>query len=235
MNAISNRRRGLMRSSGGGTDALALLLVNQLTSYQITTTAIKEYAFYNASALKSVTFPPELTGAIGSYAFYGAGVQSVHARRIYSIGQNAFHTNALRTLVIEYVTKTPDNISGPIGGQAFRGNNLEVIDFGHIAGFNRAQLFTGQTKLKTLILRDTSCVELSDVNVFNGSPFASGGSGGTIYIPEALYDHLGDGTVYDYKAAANWSALDGCGTITWAKIEGSAYDGCWADGTPISE
>ena len=235
MNGISNRRRGLMRVSGRAADALALLLVNQLTSYQITTPAIKDYAFYNASALTSVTFPAELTGSIGAYAFFGAGVRTIHAHRIYSVGQCGFQTNALKTIVIEYVTKTPDNMTCPIGLQAFRGNNLEVIDFGHIAGFNRAQLFMGQTNLKTMILRDTSCVSLSNVDVFASSPFASGGSGGTIYIPEALYDHLGDGTVYDYKAAANWSTLDGCGTITWAKIEGSAYDGCWADGTPISE
>lgn len=49
-------------------------------------------------------------------------------------------------------------------------------------------------------------------------------TGGTIYIPKVLYDHLGDGTSLDYKAATNWSTVDGYGAITWAKIEGSAYE-----------
>ena len=77
---------------------------------------------------------------------------------------------------------------------------------------------------KTLILRKTSIATLANTGAFTGTPFASGGSGGTIYIPKALYDHLGDGTSLDYKAASNWSTVNGYGTITWAKLEGSPYE-----------
>ena len=49
-------------------------------------------------------------------------------------------------------------------------------------------------------------------------------SSGTIYIQKVLYDRLGDGASLDYKAATNWSTVDGYGTITWAKIESSAYE-----------
>lgn len=89
--------------------------------------------------------------------------------------------------------------------------------------------------LSTIILRRTNGIcGLPNINCFNNTPFKSGGAGGTIYIPKALYDHLGDGTALDYKAATNWSTINGYGTITWAKIEGSIYENAYADGTPIT-
>ena len=95
--------------------------------------------------------------------------------------------------------------------------------------------FTNDTVLKTLVLRQSSHIPpLLNVNAFNGTPFASGGSGGDIYIPKSLYDHLGDGTTLDYKAATNWATVDGYGTITWHSIEGGYYETHYADGTVIS-
>lgn len=85
--------------------------------------------------------------------------------------------------------------------------------------------FTNCSSLETLILRRSDAIcALASNGSFNGSPFKSGGTGGTIYIPKALYDHLGDGTALDYKAATNWSTVNGYGTITWAQIEGSPYE-----------
>ena len=96
-----------------------------------------------------------------------------------------------------------------------------------------ASMFTGCENLVTLILRQSVIYPLGNINAFTQTPFASGGTGGTIYIPKALYDHLGDGASLDYKAATNWSTIDGYGTITWAQIEGSQYENYYADGTPI--
>ena len=90
-------------------------------------------------------------------------------------------------------------------------------------------------KLSKLIIRNSSAISpLYNTNVFTNTPFASGGSGGTIYIPKVLYDELGSGSSLDYKAATNWSTVDGYGTITWACIEGSIYEIKYADGTPIA-
>lgn len=99
---------------------------------------------------------------------------------------------------------------------------LSLLDWGKCD--LRSNLFSYASNLKTLILRKTTIATVNNVNTFSGTPFANGGSGGTIYIPKALYDHLGDGTSNDYKAATNWSTVDGYGTITWAKIEGSPYE-----------
>lgn len=122
-----------------------------------------------------------------------------------------------------------------MAGNTFKGcTNLETVD---MASFNRitANTFLNCAKLNILILRNTSSVfTLDNVNAFSGTPYASGKSGGTIYIPKTLYDQLGSGTTNkDYKAATNWSTLDGYGTVTWAKIEGSYYETHYADGTPI--
>jgi len=120
-----------------------------------------------------------------------------------------------------------------LAGSTFYGcTSLATIDLatiGRIVGNN----FYGCSSLSTLILRKTSVVINDNTSSFTNTPFASGGTGGTIYIPKALYDHLGDGTSSDYKAASNWSVIDGYGTITWAKIEGSYYETHYADGTTI--
>ena len=82
----------------------------------------------------------------------------------------------------------------------------------------------GGNTLDTLVLDTPFLCTMSNVSAMDTTNFKNGGAGGTIYIPESLYSHLGDGTAMDYKAATNWSTLDGYGTVTWAKIEGSEYE-----------
>lgn len=90
------------------------------------------------------------------------------------------------------------------------------------------------SQLTVIVLRSSSIQALANLNAIANTPFKSGGSGGTIYIPKSLYDHLGDNSSSDYKKATNWSTVDGYGTITWAKIEGTTYETHYADGTAIS-
>lgn len=99
---------------------------------------------------------------------------------------------------------------------------LQMADIGFVTSI-AANAFNGDTNFDTLVIRSTSVVSLSNVNAFSGTKFKNGGAGGTIYIPKSLYDALGTGT-NDYKAASNWSTVNGYGTITWAKIEGSIYE-----------
>lgn len=122
----------------------------------------------------------------------------------------------------------------PSAGRCFYNNsNMTIID---LASPNRicSNMFQSCTKLATIILRKTSVVPLQATNgIASGTPFKSGGSGGTIYIPKVLYDHLGDGTSSDYRAASNWSTVYGYGTITFSKIEGSTYETHYGDGSTI--
>ena len=142
-----------------------------------------------------------------------------------SVGAYAINNNPdLETLVyLASTTLVAPFINNP---------ELLIID----GAFNTVGTLGWQTcpKLSTLILRKANTpLPIPSTNCFNSTPFKSGGTGGTIYIPKVLYDHLGDGTSLDYKAATNWSTIDGYGTITWAQIEGSIYETQYADGTPI--
>ena len=121
-----------------------------------------------------------------------------------------------------------------MGITAFRNcSQLAAFDFGPSLGSIPVQTFSNCSSLTAVVLRRATVMGMSNVSAFEGTPFKSGGTGGTIYIPKALCDHLGDGTSLDYKAATNWSTYDAYGTITWAKIEGSIYETQYADGTPI--
>ena len=101
--------------------------------------------------------------------------------------------------------------------------NLELVDIGSCRTIGNMG-FYNCNKLNVLIMRYTSIVTLANsAALANGTPFRSGGAGGHIYIPKVLYDQLGTGT-NDYKAATNWSTVDGYGTITWHQIEGSIYE-----------
>ena len=136
------------------------------------------------------------------------------------LGQNALRGSTYLTAAYFPKLTSIHNTS-----HIFYGNTrLAIVDWGLMAVV-KENTFTNCSALKTLILRKSdSIVSNNATSTFNGTPFASGGTGGTIYIPKALYDHLGDNSSLDYKYASNWSTVDGYGTITWAKIEGSVYE-----------
>ena len=153
------------------------------------------------------------------------GITSIYLPNCTSCGTNALYScTNMKTLVLPALT-------GSFGGSANGCSKLEKCDLAGTQIYGSS--FPNCTVLTVLVLRGSK-KSLQNINAFNGTPFKSGGTGGTIYIPKSLYDHLGDGTSNDYKAATNWSTIDGYGTITWAKIEGSIYENAYADGTPIA-
>lgn len=132
---------------------------------------------------------------------------------------NQFQGSAVQNIVL------PAFSSGIPINFAQGASSLKVADIG-VATSITTKAFSGCTHFDILILRRTDALcSLGNTNgVAENTPFKNGGAGGTIYIPKALYDHLGDGTALDYQSATNWSTVYGYGTITWAKIEGSAYE-----------
>lgn len=159
---------------------------------------------------------------VENYAFAyreDAPAWTVSGPNVTYLGQNAFRAD--NTLTEAYF---PNLASSHNTGYMFHGcSNLTVLDWGKNSRMT-GNTVVNCTRLVTLILRSTSLVACANTSVFNGTPFKSGGTGGTIYIPKVLYDELGTGSANDYKAATNWSTYDGYGTITWAQIEGSAYE-----------
>lgn len=92
---------------------------------------------------------------------------------------------------------------------------LELVDFGMVTRIE-SSVFSSCTVLKTIILRNKTVTELYGVSVFSGTPYASGGTGGKIYVPSNLIE--------EYKSATNWSALYGYGTVEFVALEGSEYE-----------
>lgn len=190
---------------------------------------VGSYVFARCTNLESLHLPNLTTGGTGGYQCIGCTkLTDVYMPKA-SPGQHMFDgCTSLEVIAIPRIgSATTMNTYGFTGC-----TKLKTVDLGNINKLNGYE-FNNCSMLTTLILRLTSIVALSNVNNFNGSPFRNGGSGGTIYIPKSLYDHLGDGTSSDYQHATNWSTVYGYGTITWAKIEGSQYENYYADGRPL--
>lgn len=103
--------------------------------------------------------------------------------------------------------------------------NLKTVDMLFNATSIATYLFTRCTSLQTVIIRDASYVHLAQPGSFTNTPFASGGSGGTLYVKQSL--------ISTYQNATNWSTLLSYENNQILPIEGSIYDGYYADGTPI--
>ena len=199
-----------------------------------TSSTIDKYSFYNCTSITGLSIPNSTV--IDDSAFYGCSGLSGNGLfpMVTKATGNSFHATGYTSIELPKLTW----ISwGPICRNC---PNLELIRLGssdvNLSGTNTFgdSWFRDLPNLETIIFGwENGLVKLGGVAAFNNSPFASGGTGGTIYISKALYDHLGDGTSLDYKAATNWSTIDGYGTITWAQIEGSQYENYYADGTPI--
>lgn len=213
--------------SGGGTDYLEKRAQNLSASYENDgITSVEAYAFYKWSNASKIHLP-NLVSA-GSSAFYGVGVDSFHFNKLESINSSCF------TLCLSLEIFVDESAITSIGTSIFQGcSALRYFDCNEIS-FSTS-IFYNCSSLDTIIIRSSKIAPFSGTlpRAIQGTPFESGGAGGTIYIPKSLYDHLGDGTSLDYKAATNWSTIDGYGTITWAQIEGSQYENYYADGTPV--
>lgn len=169
---------------------------------------------------------PELRAISTAYQIEASTITSLFAPKCVISGSYAFRAcSNLTTVICNY-----------LNGYLQFGNcqALSAVDLQSSSGKldNSFSDGAGCPNLSTLILRGNTILTLQNTSTFNNTPFKSGGTGGTIYIPKTLYDALGSGT-NDYKAATNWSTVDAYGTITWAQIEGSYYETHYADGTTI--
>lgn len=90
----------------------------------------------------------------------------------------------------------------------FDGVSLTIID-----GYG----FEGCTNLKYLFIRQSQVCVLASLASLGSTPFASGGSGGTVYVPRELIE--------SYKTTGNWSVLYSAGTCTFKAIEDYTVDG----------
>lgn len=159
------------------------------------------------------------------YSIYkNTAITSIFSSSVKSLGSYAVNSNsALRT----FVGTVLDSGIGNYG--LAKCTNLEAIDIlGRDSSSTTtiaANAFNGDTSLSVLILRG-SCVPQINTGSFTNTPFASDGTGGTLYVPSAL--------ISSYQAASNWSTILGYTNNNITAIENSIYKTKYADGTPIS-
>lgn len=220
-----------------GTYAFCCCPITKVVSDQ--TTTIEERAFNSCTLLEEVNFPNVIT--LGNYAFDGCNnLTKAYLPKVKTLNIGVFQsctnlseidvsgvTENISSYAFRYCSSLIElrfpNMTKTLG-QAFSGcSNLEAVDLGFCSNLGNSAF--GTPKLNTLVLRRTEApLSALGANGLGESCFKSGGTGGTIYIPKVLYDHLGDGSNLDYKAATNWATYDSYGTITWAKIEGSIWE-----------
>lgn len=208
-------------SPGGGGGDVAILSKTLSTYSNNDVVTLGVYAFYGQTSMTSVSLP-NCTKCNGFGFQQCTSLTSVYLPEVQSVGNQEFGSCS------SLVTIALPKIGSPSYQMFVNCTRLETVDLAVTSPNTGLQgvCFQNCSALDTLILRCGSVAKLGNVNSFQGTPFASGGSGGTIYVPSSL--------ISSYQTATNWSTLYGYGTVTFAAIEGSQYENYYADGTPIS-
>lgn len=134
----------------------------------------------------------------------------------------------LKTIVLPNITAQTMSSSSMYFAQ--KSTALEAVDVSF--GFYNYS-FDGCSSLDTVVLRRSGVTTLGNINAFNGTPFASGGTGGTLYVPNDL--------LASYQSASNWSTILGYANNQIKSIESTHTDPTapidltlyYADGTAI--
>lgn len=193
-------------------------------------TNILDRAFEGCTKLASVDFP-NFRERVKPYAFFGCTALTRTGLPYNFVNTDSDSWNGCSSL--EYFVH--GNIHG-LYTRTLRGcSSLKAVDIG---GENfvdtRATMCDNCTVLNIFVIRKTgSVVPLQNISAFNGTPFASGKSGGTLYVPASL--------VSSYQSASNWATILGYTNNQIKSIESTHTDPdapidltlYYADGTQI--
>ena len=209
--------------SCSGCTSLASVDLSNLTG------GIGNNSFDGCTALTSLS--SNTTGNLGGYMIANSGVTYVSFPYSASVGNASTPGSTFRNapyLVSAFLSRAAMNANASYQNtpaDLFRNcPKLEVADIGWLAANQWKSMFTDCPALRTIITRGAT--KVPTLSAWSEAAFGgvyTNPTQSTIYIPKALYDHLGDGTSLDFYAASNWSAMHTAG-VTFAQIEGSAYE-----------
>lgn len=202
-------------SGGGGSNELKALLENTLTSIESNATSIKTGSFQGSSNLETASFP--LATEIGSGAFADTSkLTSLSIPSVTTIVANAFNRTKLGTFIAPSCTT--------VGNTCFNGStSLTGAEFGTSVAFGNS-VFYSCTNLNLVVFRGSSVTTFTNGTSFNGTKFAAGKAGGTIYVPNSLKSA--------YETALATLLSDNSNNQILA-IEGSTYETHHIDGTTV--
>lgn len=176
----------------------------------------KSNVFYSCSKLTTIDCP-NLVLQRDFFAYNNAALTTVNLPVATYVGESSFgYCTSLKNIVLPaastFYTSAFANCA-KLEGADFGAS----ISSGSISGLFRNNIFNGCTKLNKLVLRTSHAIyPLTNINVFNNTPFASGKAGGTLYVPQAL--------IATYQAATNWSTILGYANNQIKSIESTATD-----------
>jgi hypothetical protein len=218
-------------AGGGGNEMLDALIDGSIKEINNNTVkSVRNTLFYEIG-LVGVNMGAVETIGVNSFARCPSLITAIFPS-VKTIGGNAFDGCKLLTTAnfqslesaSNFCFRECANIKGftfpaltSIGVSTFYGCiSLEIIDFHKLSEITQ-YAFSGDYNLRTLVLRksDSICT-LSDISAFDKTPFASNGTGGTVYCPQVLIE--------TYQNATNWSTLYAAGTCNFVAIEGSEYE-----------
>ena len=225
--------------AGGDTEnALDVFIEEGIAEIVSDAREIRKYAFVNNEILKKVVF--NKATKINAYAFRSCkSLESVYFPEVVTVENNAFEEPTVFSNGVKVKEINKENFPKlqEIGSKSFARAHVEkvhlpLVELVYSYAFSKCEnltecIFDSATeilnyafetckKLSKLVLKNDSVVSLKYENAFSGTPFASNGTGGTVYVPEALIE--------SYKTASNWSTLYNAGTCNFVAIEGSEYD-----------
>lgn len=187
------------------------------------------YNFFGRTGITELHLPETLY--VPRYICYRClNLEDITAPNATTISENAFEQCKLSVVVFPKVVQ--------VKSYAFKSIlSLKSADFGGTpglnAGFDGSQTFCGSSNFDTLVLRGLAVWRLSLTLTFDGTKFAYGKSGGTLYVPASL--------ISSYQAATNWATILGYENNHIKSIESTATDPDapvdltthYIDGTPI--
>ena len=216
--------------------------------YFPTVTTVNTSAFYNCSSLQSVS----LTSAteVATWAFYKcSNLSSFVAPKVANLRDKCFHScKKLVNLDIPYTIHCGDNVFNGCSSLSYFVHDIDAlytanfqnctsllaVDCGPRLNIMRPSIFQNDSKFNIFVIRKNSVVSLDSINAFAGTPFASGGTGGILYVPAAV--------VSSYETKTNWSTILAYENNQIKSIESTHEDSdapidltlYYVDGTPIT-
>lgn len=208
---------------GGGEDYLAKAISNTLVTYSSDVSgAMRENMFQSDTNLEEISLP-NITSLAGNTFYNCQKLKTVNLPAVEVLSSN----NQFRQCYALTSIALPSLTTCAAGGAPFfHCTALTAVDLGQLHFNGPGNNFFANAPITTIVLRYTGGVcPLNNTGAFNNTPFMNGGTGGTIYVPQAL--------LATYPTSGNWATANGWGTITWKAIEGSYYETHYADGTVI--
>ena len=174
-------------------------------------TSIPEYCFYGCTNLTSFSAPN--CTSLGGSCLNASKLANIYFPKVTTIESLSFANTKLVYAIFPSLKTVYNNAFAPV-------TTLVGADFGGTPtssqGLFKASIFSGCTNLNILVLRANTTWPLTNINVFTNTPFASGKTGGILYVPSAQ--------ISAYQAATNWSTILGYANNQIKSIESTATD-----------